>query len=220
MESSQAAVEEPATRSRRRSAAKISEPTEDVRDSESGPVDFEAEQTVAHLQPDESATHEPSLPFPGHAAAPSTAPQGRTLEHEMLEDEEMEFHPVPEDLEALSEVAADSDLDLVEETLDAENGYSERWLPKIADVDEEEVLAAEMRGETYQAAGDEENGDEGEEEETNGHAELRTASPTMPYQQRQTERPGYDRRGQRGVAAPAAAATTFALVRTPTARSR
>ena len=68
----------------------------------------------------------------------------------------MEFHPVPEDLEALSEAAADSDLDLVEETLDADNGYSERWLPKIADVDEEEVLAAEMRGETYQARSDDE----------------------------------------------------------------
>ena len=52
--------------------------------------------------------------------------------------------------------AADSDLDLVEETLDADNGYSERWLPKIADVDEEEVLAAEMRGETYQVPADEE----------------------------------------------------------------
>ncbi len=197
-ESSQSAVEEPAAKSHRRSASQISEPADAFPESESGPVDFEAEQRVAHLQPDESATHESSLPFPGYAAAPSTAPKGRTLEHETLEDEEMEFHPMPEDLEALSEVAGDSDLDLVEETLDAENGYSERWLPKIADVDEEEVLAAEMRGETYQAASDEENGDEGEEEETNGRAELRTASPTMAYQQRQTERPGYDRRGQRG----------------------
>ena len=33
-----------------------------------------------------------------------------------------------------------------------------------------------------------------QEEETNGRAELRAASPTVAYQQRQTERPGYDRR--------------------------
>src|SRR5262249_19828008 len=143
-------------------------------------------------------THEHTLSFPGHGEAPSSAPQGRTLEHETLEDEEMEFHPVPEDIEALSEAAADSDLDLIEETLDAGNGYGERWLPKIAAVDEDEVLAAEARGETYQASSDDENGNDEEEEETNGRAELRAASPTMAYQQRQTERPGYERRGQRG----------------------
>jgi ribonuclease G len=164
--------------------------------NESAPVDFEAEQRLAHIQPDE-LTHEHNSPFPTHPA-PESAPEGRTLEHEMLEDEEMEFHPVPENLEALSEAAADSDLDLVEETLDADDGNGERWVPKIADVDEEEVLAAEMRGETYQASSGDENGDEyEEEEETNGRAELRAASPTMGYQQRQTERKGYERRGRR-----------------------
>jgi ribonuclease G len=162
--------------------------------NESSPVDFEAEQTVAHIQPDDEPDHEHAMPFPTHTA-PDSAPAGRTLEHEMLEDEEMEFHPVPDNLEALSEAAADSDLDLVEETLDAENGYGERWLPKIADVDEEEVLAAEMRGETYQP--EPENGDEDEEEETNGRAELRAPAATAGYQQRQTERKGYERRGRR-----------------------
>jgi Rne/Rng family ribonuclease len=197
-ESSQRAEEPPAA-SQRYYASDPVEPTDFSSESESSAVNFEAGQTVAQIEPDEPASPEHTLPFPGYAPAPSSAPQGRTLEHETLEDEEMEFHPVPEDLEALSEVAADSDLDLVEETLDAENGYTERWLPKIADVDEEEVLAAEMRGETYRAAGDEENGDDEDEEETNGRAELRAASPTLGYQQRQqTERPGYDRRPQRG----------------------
>src|SRR5271165_5011408 len=40
-------------------------------------------------------------------SAPSEAPEGRTLEHETLEDDEMEFHPVPENIEALREVAAE-----------------------------------------------------------------------------------------------------------------
>ena len=59
---------------------------------------------------------------------------------------------------------------------------------------------------TSSAAESEEEEDEeenGEEEETNGRAELRASSPTAGYQQRQTERPGYDResyrdRGRRG----------------------
>jgi len=197
----QATGDHPTTESHHHFASGIAETAESSgeNNASSAEVEFEDEQIIEHNQQEEPAPHEHALPFPGHVAAPSSAPQGRTLEHETLEDEEMEFHPVPEDLEALSEAAADSDLDLVEETLDADNGYGERWLPKIADVDEEEVLAAEMRGETYQSApSDDENGDDEEDEEANGRAEVRAASPTMGYQQRQTERPGYDRRGQRG----------------------
>ncbi len=130
--------------------------------------------------------------------APSIAPEGRTLEHEVLEDEEMEFHPVPDDLNALSEVEGDDELVLEEETLDADNGDSDRWIPKIADVDEDEVVAAEERGEQiYGPDTDEEEEETAEEEETNGRAEVRAVSPTAGYQQRQTERPGYDRRGFR-----------------------
>ncbi len=131
--------------------------------------------------------------------APSVAPEGRTLEHEVLEDEEMEFHPVPDDLNALSEVEGDEELVLEEETIDANNGDSDRWIPKIADVDEDEVVAAEERGEQiYGPDTDEEEEEEiGEEEETNGRAEVRAASPTAGYQQRQAGRPGYDRRGFR-----------------------
>ncbi len=133
-----------------------------------------------------------STPFPSHAA-PSVAPEGRTLEHEVLEDEEMEFHPVPDDLSALSEVEGDEELVLEEETLQAD---ADRWVPKIEDVDEDEVVAAEERGEQiYGPEADEEEA--GEEEETNGRAEVRAASPTAGYQQRQTERPGYERRGSR-----------------------
>ncbi len=136
-------------------------------------------------------------------AAPFEAPEGRTLEHEVLEDEEMEFHPVPDDVTALSEVAGDEELVLEEETLDSDSGYSERWIPKIEDVDEDEVVAAEMRGENiFGAEPEEEEEGSGESEETNGRAELRAASPTAGYQQRHAERPGYDRRyrdrGRRG----------------------
>src|SRR5271157_55141 len=135
-----------------------------------------------------------------HHTAPLEAPAGRTLEHETLEDDEMEFHPMPENLEALSEVAGDLDLELVEQTLDDDNGYSDRWIPKVADVDEDEVVAAEERGETRLVGGNEDDEEEVEgEEETNGRAELRTASPTAGYQQRQQRRGGdFDRRGQRG----------------------
>src|SRR5271157_3438698 len=156
----------------------------------------------AHLEHPTQPVATPAEDLQRHAA-PSQAPEGRTLEHEVLEDEEIEFHPVPDDISALSEVAGDEELVLEEETLDSDNGYSERWIPKIADVDEDEVVAAEMRGEhIYEAATEEENGEETAEEEPNGRAELRASTPTAGYQQRQTERPGYERsyrdRGRRG----------------------
>ena len=82
--------------------------------------------------------------------------------------------------------------------------YSDRWIPKIADVDEDEVVAAEERGEQIYGPDD----DEEEEEET---ARKRPTvapkcglrRPLPGYQQRQTERPGYNRRrfrdrGRRG----------------------
>ncbi|MGC2109301.1 MAG: Rne/Rng family ribonuclease [Candidatus Korobacteraceae bacterium] len=140
------------------------------------------------------------LSNPEQLAAPSVAPEGRTLEHEVLEDEEAEFQPVPSDLGAMSEVAGDEELVLEEETLDSDD-YSDRWVPKIADVDEDEVLAAEMRGEKIYAAeeegeDEEENGEE-EAEETNGRAELRASASTAGYQQRNAERPAYGRRNYR-----------------------
>ncbi len=139
----------------------------------------------------------PESPAYHQHTTPSEAPEGRTLEHETLDDDEMEFHPMPENLEALREVAADAELELEEETLDSDNGFGERWIPKVADVDEDEVVAAEERGET-RFVGDTQ-GDEDEEEEVNDHAELRAAAPTAAYQQRQpAERNGYDRRNQRG----------------------
>ncbi|HZD31517.1 MAG TPA: Rne/Rng family ribonuclease [Candidatus Angelobacter sp.] len=134
-----------------------------------------------------------------HHATPLEAPVGRTLEHETLDDDEMEFHPMPENLEALSEVTADLDLELEEQTLDDDNGYSDRWIPKIADVDEDEVVAAEERGETRFMGGNEEDAEDEGEEETNGRAELSAAPPTAAYQQRQARRGESDRRGgQRG----------------------
>ncbi len=142
----------------------------------------------------------PEQANPEQQFAPSMAPEGRTLEHEVLEDEEMEYHPVPDDLNAMREVAGDEELVLEEETLDSGNTF-DRWVPKIEDVDEDEVVAAEERGENIFAAGeeDEEEEDEnGEGEETNGRAELRAAVPTAGYQQRNVERPGHEpRRGGR-----------------------
>jgi Rne/Rng family ribonuclease len=153
-----------------------------------------------HLRPDAETGSQFTSGFQQHSA-PSEAPEGRTLEHETLEDDEMEFHPMPENIEALSEVAGDIELEMEEETLDSNDGYSDRWIPKVADVDEDEVVAAEERGETRFAAGEEEGEDEEEEpgeEETNGQAELRAAPPTAGYQQRQSERQGPNRRNDRG----------------------
>jgi Rne/Rng family ribonuclease len=176
---------------------------EDEADTEihSGTLSAEIEHFERSSQPVADAA--PESASSQRLAAPSEAPEGRTLEHEVLEDEETEFHPVPDDLGALSEVAGDEELVLEEETLDSGNGYSERWIPKIEDVDEDEVVAAEMRGENiYSAEADGEEEDNGESEETNGRAELRAASPTAGYQSRQAGRPGYDRRyrdrGRRG----------------------
>jgi Rne/Rng family ribonuclease len=138
-------------------------------------------------------------------AAPSVAPAGRTLEHEVLDEEEAEFAPVPDDVNAMREVAGDEELVLEEETLDAGNGYSERWVPKIADVDEDDVVAAEMRGEKIYEAEEtedaededqeeeEEEEEDGDEEPVNDHAEVRASTPTVGYQQRNPQRPAYDR---------------------------
>ncbi|HWS98023.1 MAG TPA: Rne/Rng family ribonuclease [Candidatus Methylomirabilis sp.] len=178
---------------------------EQVEATEFGSIEAASEPRPAEVHETEAGHPEAEETVRGqasfqHHTAPVEAPAGRTLEHETLEDDEMEFHPMPENLEALSEVAGDLDLELEEQTLDDDNGYSDRWIPKIADVDEDEVVAAEERGETHLPGGngdyeEEENG----EEETNGRAELRAASPTAAYQQRQQRRGGdFDRRGQRG----------------------
>jgi Rne/Rng family ribonuclease len=167
-----------------------------------GPLPTDGGYLEHASQPVDNAA--PESISPQRLTAPWEAPEGRTLEHEVLEDEETEFAPVPEDLSALSEVAGDEELILEEETLDSDNGNSERWIPKIEDVDEDEVVAAEMRGENIYAPGadEEEPEDNGEAQESNGRAELRAASPTAGYQQRHAERPGYDRRyrdrGRRG----------------------
>ena len=171
---------------------------ENVETSEHGTIEVAAasQENTA----DEVEQHEgeqlPHVAVGGRHVAPNEAPAGRTLEHETLEDDEMEFHPMPENIEALREVAGDAELELEEETLDTGDDYSERWIPKVADVDEDEVVAAEERGETRFVGGREE--DDEYDEETNGRAELRAPAPTAAYQQRQVERTGYDRRGQRG----------------------
>jgi len=173
-----------------------------IEPSEYGTIDIVPDVVEEeHLRPDSQATSQFTSGFQQHSA-PSEAPEGRTLEHETLEDDEMEFHPMPENIEALSEVAGDLELEMEEETLDSSDGYSDRWIPKVADVDEDEVVAAEERGETRYAAGEEEV-EEDEEEETgdegtNGQAELRAAPPTAGYQQRQSERQGFNRRNDRG----------------------
>jgi ribonuclease G len=174
---------------------------ESVETSEHGTIEVASESHEATgyeaEQHEEPETPQAIAGFQRHAA-PDQAPEGRTLEHETLEDDEMEFHPMPENIEALREVAGDAELELEEETLDNGDNYSDRWIPKVADVDEDEVVAAEERGETRVVGGNEEE-DEEYDEETNERAELRAPAPTAAYQQRQAERTGYDRRGgQRG----------------------
>jgi ribonuclease G len=171
-----------------------------IEPSQYGTIEVVSEATEEeYLRPDAETESQFTSGFQQHSA-PSEAPEGRTLEHETLEDDEMEFHPMPENIEALSEVAGDIELEMEEETLDSNDGYSDRWIPKVADVDEDEVVAAEERGETRFVAGEEEEDEEEEpgEEETNGRAELRAAPPTAGYQQRQTERQGFNRRNDRG----------------------
>ena len=160
---------------------------------------FQAAPAIEHHAEHEVDTPAGSYEFaePEQHTAPSSAPEGRTLEHEVLEDEEAEFQPVPADLGALSEVAGDEELVLEEETLDSDNGYGERWVPKIEDVDEDEIVAAEERGEKIYPAEEEDEEVEGEEEEVAERAELRAAPPTAGYQQRNPQRPGYERRGGR-----------------------
>jgi Rne/Rng family ribonuclease len=168
---------------------------ENVETSEHGTIEVASESSAAEAERyEEQSAAQISGSFQRHAA-PELAPEGRTLEHETLDDDEMEFHPMPENIEALREVAGDAELELEEETLGNGDDYSDRWIPKVADVDEDEVVAAEERGETRFVASEE---DEEYDEEANGRAELRAPAPTAAYQQRQVERPGYDRRGQRG----------------------
>jgi len=189
-----------------------------IADLRTEPLALETEQTASATQAEAveeshsasaehtSAEHEVDTPAGSfdlveheHHAAPSVAPEGRTLEHEVLEDEEAEFKPMPDDLNAMREVAGDEEMVLEEETLDADNGFSERWVPKIEDVDEDEIVAAEERGEKiYEAEEEDEDAEgEGEEEEVAERAELRASAPTAGYQQRSAQRPGYDRRGGR-----------------------
>jgi Rne/Rng family ribonuclease len=182
---------------------------EEQRERESAELGSEIEHHhVTAAQPEVEAhtdEHEVDTPAgnfelqtPEHHAAPYIAPAGHTLEHEVMDDEETDYHPVPDDVNALREVAGDEELVLEEETLDAANGYSDRWVPKIEDVDEDEIVAAEERGENIFAAPEEEDDEEGEEEEASDRAELRAATPTAGYQQRQPSRPGYEpRRGGR-----------------------
>jgi len=171
---------------------------ENVETTEHGTSEVATESSVEEAgHHEEEAAPRAPVGFQRHAA-PEHAPEGRTLEHETLEDDEMEFHPVPENIEALREVAGDADLELEEETLNNGDSYSDRWIPKVADVDEDEVVAAEERGETRFVGGRDENGEDEYDEETNGRAELRAPAPTAAYQQRQVERTGYDRRSQRG----------------------
>ena len=171
---------------------------ENVDKPEHGTIEAATESGIEEAgHHEEEAAPRATVGFQRHAA-PEHAPEGRTLEHETLEDDEMEFHPMPENIEALREVAGDAELELEEETLNNGDSYSDRWIPKVADVDEDEVVAAEERGETRLVGGRDENGEDEYEEETNGRAELRAPAPTAAYQQRQVERTGYDRRSQRG----------------------
>jgi ribonuclease G len=169
-----------------------------VETTEHGTIEVASEPDSRVEWREEAAAGAEPAGFP-HQEAPSEAPEGRTLEHETLEDDEMEFHPMPENLEAMREVAGDVELELEEETLDSDNDYSDRWIPKVADVDEDEVVAAEERGETRLLAREEDyEEEENGEDERNGRAELRATPPTASYQQRQPRRGDYERGGRRG----------------------
>ncbi|HEX8798143.1 MAG TPA: hypothetical protein VF772_05995, partial [Terriglobales bacterium] len=97
---------------------------ENVETSEHETFEVATESRVEEAgHPEEEAAPRATVGFQRHAA-PEHAPEGRTLEHETLEDDEMEFHPMPENIEALREVAGDAELELEEETLNNGDSYS------------------------------------------------------------------------------------------------
>ena len=127
--------------------------------------------------------------------------EGGNVEHEEIDEDETDIGTYEEELDHYHPH------DFEEETIDAQGGRvngAELLGEAVRDADEE----AAIEEEEYEFNGNGEAGEQfeesemlsaGDEEPENGHAELRAPAGTAGYQQRseRTERPGYDRRGDR-----------------------
>ena len=139
-------------------------------------------------------------------AVPDSAPEGMTLEHETFDGEETvdTVHQFAED------DSSEADMELEEETLEAGSGeVSGRWIPQVADIEEDfhdhqvedfEYSNGNGNGEALEIAegefAEEEDEDEGEGEEEEGEETAASGSGTQP--RRRFERGRRGRRGRRG----------------------
>ena len=155
-----------------------------------------------------AANHEPSAvegesEQESEQQAGSYVIEGGNVEHEEIDEEEADIGTYEEELDHYHAH------DFEEETLDAQGGRvngAEVLGDAVRETDEE--LALEEEEYEFNGNGEADGGDQFEESELlaaeeeepeNGHAELRAPTGTAGYQQRteRTERPGYDRRGDR-----------------------
>ena len=145
-----------------------------------------------------SQSHVPEYEAP-EQVLPESAPEGKTLEHETFDGEE-----ISDTVQLAQDDASESDMELEEETLEASGSDAGRWIPQVADIEEDihdhEVEDFEYSGGNGEGAGVAEGEfaeDEGEEDEEEGE-ELEdsavAADPNAPPKRR------FDRgrRGRRG----------------------
>jgi Rne/Rng family ribonuclease len=131
---------------------------------------------------------------------PDTAPEGKTLEHEVFDGEE-----ASDAVQLGQDDSAESDMELEEETMEASgNDVAGRWIPQVADIEEDihdhEVedfeysngdAAEVVEGELAEDEGEEE---EGGEEEDEGAVSTEPGAPAK----RRFDRGRRGRRGRNG----------------------
>ena len=132
---------------------------------------------------------------------PEIAPEGKTLEHEVFDGGEESVEP----MQLAQDDSGESDMELEEETLEA-SGTPGRWIPHVADIEEdlhdhevEDFEYSNGNGEGLMTEGEEEEeeGDEeGEDEE--GEGEEAVAGGTGTPTRRRFEKGRRGRRGRRG----------------------
>ncbi len=138
---------------------------------------------------------------------PDTAPEGKTLEHEVFDGEE-----ASDAVQLAQDDSSESDMELEEETLEASGSdVAGRWIPQVADIEEDihdhEVedfeysngdAADVVEGELAEEEGEEEEG--GEEEEEGAVSTEPGAPPKRRFDRGRRGRRG--RNGERGSGGP------------------
>jgi ribonuclease G len=131
---------------------------------------------------------------------PESAPEGKTLEHETFEGEE-----TPDAVQLAQDDSSESDMELEEETLEASGSDASRWIPQVADIEEDihdhEVEDFEYSAESGEGAGiaeDEFAEEEGEEEEGEEPEDSAVAADPNAPPKRRFDRGRRGRRGRNG----------------------